>query len=73
MRDGTKCWEGIRGLSESAIAEFVWTDRRKPREDYFKIDGSPAECRKHLSSTVGLNVHESALYHAKSAASGRLL
>jgi hypothetical protein len=68
MSDRTKCWESTRGLSEGAVAEFVWTDRRKPLENSFKTDSSPAEIRKYLSNTVSLPLHESALNHAKSTA-----
>jgi hypothetical protein len=40
MSDGTKCWEGIRGLSEGAVAVFVRTDRQKPRENSFQTESS---------------------------------
>jgi len=41
MSDGTKCWEGTRGLSEGSVAVFVRTDRQKPREKSFQIESSP--------------------------------
>ena len=42
MSDGTKGWEGTRGLSDGAVAVFVRTGRQKPRENSFQTESSPA-------------------------------